>query len=88
MALSVVIVVGAAEDWLPELIEKAKKIHVGPGHLPNVDIGPLISIQSKQRVESLIQAGIDDGASLLLDGRNVKITDEENGKYLKGNFVG
>lgn len=88
MALSVAIFVGESESWLSDLVDKAKKLTVGPGHMQGVDVGPLISIQSKQRVESLIQAGIDDGATLVLDGRNPSITDEENGKYKQGNFVG
>lgn len=46
-------------------------------------MGPLISPQAKQRVCGLIQSGVDEGAELLLDGRNVKVKGYEN-----GNFVG
>ncbi len=46
-------------------------------------MGPLISPQAKQRVNSLIQSGVDEGAKVLLDGRNVKVKGYEN-----GNFVG
>lgn len=46
-------------------------------------MGPLISPQAKERVNSLIQSGVDEGAKLLLDGRNVKVKGYEN-----GNFVG
>ncbi len=46
-------------------------------------MGPLISPQAKSKVESLIQSGVDEGANLLLDGRNVKVKGYEN-----GNFVG
>lgn len=46
-------------------------------------MGPLISPQAKQRVELLIQSGVEEGAKVLLDGRNVKVTGYEN-----GNFVG
>lgn len=46
-------------------------------------MGPLISPQAKERVNSLIQSGVDEGAKVLLDGRNVKVKGYEN-----GNFVG
>lgn len=53
------------------------------GDQPGADIGPLITPQAKARVNRLIQSGVDEGASLLLDGRNVKVKGFEN-----GNFVG
>lgn len=54
-----------------------------PGDQPGADVGPLISPQAKDRVNSLIQSGVDEGAKVLLDGRNVKVKGYEN-----GNFVG
>lgn len=53
------------------------------GDQPGADVGPLISPQAKERVCSLIQSGVDEGAKLLLDGRNVHVKGYEN-----GNFVG
>lgn len=53
------------------------------GDQPGADVGPLISPQAKERVCSLIQSGVDEGAKLLLDGRNVNVKG-----YEKGNFVG
>ena len=46
-------------------------------------MGPLITPQAKQRVLDLIQSGVDEGADLILDGRNVKVPG-----YESGNFVG
>lgn len=83
MALSTVIWVGDTVNWLPELVEKAKKLRCGSGLDADTDIGPLISPAAKQRVEDLIQAGIDHGATCLLDGRGVVVKG-----YEKGNFVG
>lgn len=83
MALSTVIFVGETVNWLPDIVEKARKLRVGAGIEATTDIGPLISAESKARVESLIQAGVDDGATLLLDGRGVVVPG-----YEKGNFVG
>lgn len=58
-----------AREWLPELVERAKKLKVSEGMVAGADVGPLITCGSKERVESLIQSGVDEGAQLLLDGR-------------------
>ncbi|XP_040268264.1 methylmalonate-semialdehyde dehydrogenase [acylating], mitochondrial [Bufo bufo] len=83
MALSTAVLVGEAKKWLPELVEKAKKLRVNAGDQPGADVGPLISKEAKQRVCSLIDSGVKEGAALLLDGRNIKVKGYEN-----GNFVG
>lgn len=53
------------------------------GHEPNTDVGPVISPEAKNKILNLIQSGIDEGAKILLDGRNIKVPG-----YEKGNFVG
>lgn len=83
MALSTAVFVGEARNWIPELVEKAKKLKVNAGHEPGADLGPVISPEAKQRVCDLVQSGIDQGAKILLDGRDVKVPG-----YEKGNFVG
>jgi len=84
MALSTVIFVGESKEWLADIVEKAKKLNVGSGFDSKTDVGPLISKESKLRVHSLIEQGVQDGATLLLDGRGVKVSPGlEN-----GNFVG
>ncbi|KAI8582454.1 hypothetical protein K450DRAFT_297821 [Umbelopsis ramanniana AG] len=83
MALSTAIFVGEAQEWIPELIERAKALKVSYGMEPDTDVGPLITVQAKERVERLIQSGVDQGAKLLLDGRGYKPQGYEN-----GNFVG
>lgn len=83
MALSTAVFVGEAREWIPELVEKAKKLKVNAGHEPDADLGPLISPESKKRVCELVQSGVDEGAKLLLDGRDIKVKG-----YEKGNFVG
>jgi len=83
MALSTAVWVGEAKEWIPELIERAKKLKVNAGKEANADLGPLISPAAKQRVEGLIETGVQEGAELLLDGRGVKVPGYEN-----GNFVG
>ena len=82
MALSVVILVGEAKNWVGDIVERAKKLVVAAGK-DDKDLGPVISQAAKARVERLIQAGADEGAQVLLDGRGIKVEGFEN-----GNFVG
>ncbi|CAI2187154.1 6226_t:CDS:2 [Funneliformis geosporum] len=84
MALSTAVFVGEAQEWLPELVERAKKLKITGGFEPDADIGPLISRDAKARVERLVRSGVDQGAKLLLDGRNPRVPD----KYKSGNFIG
>ncbi|MEN3032402.1 CoA-acylating methylmalonate-semialdehyde dehydrogenase [Chromobacterium amazonense] len=82
MALSVAVLVGEAQQWIPELVAKAKGLKVGPGK-DNPDLGPVISRAALDRVKSLIARGVEEGAKLELDGRDVKVAGFEH-----GNFVG
>merc|ERR1711963_373176 len=83
MALSTTVMVGEAQKWLPEIKAKAEALVVNAGHEPDADLGPLISPEAKNRVEHLIQTAVDEGADVILDGRNCKVE-----KYPTGNFVG
>lgn len=82
MALSVVILVGEAGEWITDIKAKAQSLVVAAGK-DDKDLGPLISPAAKQRVERLIATGVDEGAELLLDGRGICVEGFEN-----GNFVG
>lgn len=81
MAISVVVLVGDSQKWVPELVAKAKTLKVGPGH-ENPDITPLNNAEHLKKVNALIADGEKNG-KLLLDGRNPKIDG-----YPKGNWVG
>ena len=83
MAISTAVFVGEAKKWIPELVDRVKKLKVSEGMQTGTDLGPLISKESKKRVEQLIQSGIDQGAKVLVDGRGITV----NG-YPNGNFVG
>jgi len=87
MALSTVIFVGDTVSWLPEIVDRARKLVVGPGHLPTTDIGPMITVEALRRAESLIEAGVEDGAQLLLDGRDPKVVCDDS-KFNSGNYLG
>ncbi|NRH28426.1 CoA-acylating methylmalonate-semialdehyde dehydrogenase [Pseudomonas sp. MS19] len=83
MALSVVILVGEAQKWVPELIEKTKTLKVNAGAEAGTDVGPVVSCAALDRISSLIATGEQEGATLALDGRNPQVAG-----YANGNFVG
>ncbi|MBP2697989.1 CoA-acylating methylmalonate-semialdehyde dehydrogenase [Pseudomonas aeruginosa] len=83
MALPVVVLVGEAQTWLPDLVEKAKALKVSAGVEPGTDIGPVVSCAALDRISGLIATGIEEGAKLELDGRNPSVPG-----YQDGNFVG
>jgi len=83
MALTTAVFVGEARKWLPEVVEKARKLHVNAGWKPETDVGPLISPAAKKRVLGLIESAKKEGANVLLDGSKVTVPGFEN-----GNFVG
>ncbi|KAJ2744486.1 hypothetical protein GGI20_002924 [Coemansia sp. BCRC 34301] len=83
MALSVAVFVGSAGDWIPELVGKAQALRVDGGMEAGADLGPMISPQALHRAHDIIQSSADAGATVLLDGRNVKVA-----KYPRGNFLG
>ncbi|KAM0244628.1 hypothetical protein ACHAP5_006092 [Fusarium lateritium] len=83
MALSTLVMVGETKEWLNELAEQAKHLNVNGGFEQGADLGPVISPQSKERIEKLIESAEKEGATILLDGRGVKPS-----KYPNGNWVG
>ncbi|MGH8429132.1 MAG: CoA-acylating methylmalonate-semialdehyde dehydrogenase [Solimonas sp.] len=83
MAVSVAVLVGEAQKWVPDLVAKARTLKIGAGHEKGVDLGPLVSRAAYERVNGLIERGVADGATLVLDGRNPTVPG-----YEKGNFVG
>ncbi|KAI2616978.1 methylmalonate semialdehyde dehydrogenase [Hypomontagnella submonticulosa] len=82
MALSTLVMVGETKEWLTDLAESAKKLSVNGGFEEGADLGPVISPQSKERIESLIASAEEEGATILLDGRGFKPE-----KYPDGNWV-
>lgn len=83
MAVTTAVLVGEAQQWIPDLVAKAKTLKVSAGTEAGADLGPLISCAAKERVQALIERGVAEGARLELDGRNPQIAG-----YEKGNFVG
>src|SRR5438046_10098113 len=56
---------------------------VGHGIESGVEMGPVITAESKQRVESLIGKGVNEGARVLVDGRNASIPGHERGNFVR-----
>ena len=82
LAASTIIIAGDDKGKIKDSIyEMAKTRTTGYG-LDNVDMGPVITPESKARIEGLIQKGIDEGAKVLLDGRNAKIPGYETGNFI------
>ena len=88
MALSVLVMVGDTKSWLPELAERAKSLKVDGGFEQGADLGPLISPQSRERIEALISSAEEEGATILLDGRGYKPEKYPNGNWVRDMFRG
>ncbi len=83
LAASLAITVGEARKTFREALgEKASSINVGYGLDESVEMGPVITQQSRSRIESLIDEGTSNGAKILVDGRN-----PEGPAFRGGNFV-
>lgn len=83
MSVAVAVFVGATREWIGDLVDITKKLVVGCGLDPLVEVGPVITIASKNRIEDIIMTAESEGASVLLDGRNYKVAE-----YPEGNFIG
>jgi malonate-semialdehyde dehydrogenase (acetylating)/methylmalonate-semialdehyde dehydrogenase len=84
LAVSVAVTVGDAQKVFRDSItEAAGSLRVGNGLEEGVQMGPVITPQSKSRVESLIEAGTREGAKLLLDGRQAKSETGGAGNFVK-----
>jgi malonate-semialdehyde dehydrogenase (acetylating)/methylmalonate-semialdehyde dehydrogenase len=84
LAASLAVTVGAAEEvFTPLLAEAAQNRVVGYGLVPGVQMGPVITQQSKTRIEGLIQTGLSEGAAALVDGRRAVVQGYERGNFLR-----
>ena len=84
MAISVAVPVGqeTADALAAKLTERVAALRIGPALDPEADYGPLVSRDAVERVSALIQSGVDEGATLLADGRGHIVPGHENGFYL------
>jgi malonate-semialdehyde dehydrogenase (acetylating)/methylmalonate-semialdehyde dehydrogenase len=86
MALSVAVAVGDAADGLVEVLQrKAHEVKVGPGDAPGTEMGPLVTQAARERVENAVTTAATQGATVVVDGRGLKIDDPA---YAEGFFTG
>jgi malonate-semialdehyde dehydrogenase (acetylating) / methylmalonate-semialdehyde dehydrogenase len=83
MAISVACFVSGAEDWIADVAERAGQLTLGQGHTEGVDLGPMITPEAVDRANRIIQSAVDEGAEVVLDGRNPRVTG-----YPAGNWLG
>ena len=83
MAISAVVAVGSIGDSLVGTLGKlARSLKIGPGSTEGMDMGPLVTAAHRDRVAAYIDAGIKEGAQLVVDGRGVKVPGHEAGFFL------
>jgi malonate-semialdehyde dehydrogenase (acetylating)/methylmalonate-semialdehyde dehydrogenase len=83
LAGALVVTVGDAHDSLMEkLLDAASKIRVGDGMDESVQMGPVVSKEALARIEGYIEKGIEEGASLVLDGRGVEVDGSGDGYFI------
>lgn len=84
MAISVAVPVGeeTADRLVALLRERMAGLTVGPSLEESSDFGPVVSQDAKEQIEGLIQAGVDEGAELVVDGRGVTVPGHEGGFYV------
>ncbi|MGK5008961.1 CoA-acylating methylmalonate-semialdehyde dehydrogenase [Janthinobacterium sp. MDB2-8] len=85
MAISVVVAVGDAGDKLIDaLATRTAALKVRDGMADGAEMGPVVSLAAKYRIEKLIASGVEQGATLVVDGRNHVVAGRENGFFVGG----
>ena len=86
MAISVAVAVGkvTADRLVAELKPRVEKLKIGPGHNKGLDMGPLVTKAHREKVKSYVDLGVEEGAELVVDGRNYAQPDSPDGFWLGG----
>lgn len=84
--MAVPLVVAVGDDTADKMIEGLKaeiaKMRVGPGTDPSSDMGPLVTKAHFDKVKGYVDAGVAEGAKLVVDGRDIKVKGHEDGYFL------
>lgn len=72
------------DEFVERLLEASKTVTLGDALDPDIFMGPVISKAAKERIERYIQIGLDEGATLMLDGRNPQVNAENSEGYFVG----
>ncbi|QRR01194.1 CoA-acylating methylmalonate-semialdehyde dehydrogenase [Dyadobacter sandarakinus] len=87
LAASTIITVGEHKDITETLVASAKTRKTGFGLDNDVQMGPVITQASKNRVQELIEKGIHEGGRLLVDGRDPQVNGFENGNFIAPTII-
>ncbi|WNV11771.1 CoA-acylating methylmalonate-semialdehyde dehydrogenase [Tardiphaga sp. 709] len=87
MAVSVALFVGdVADRILPMLADRVKKLRIENGMNSEAEMGPIVTREALDRIEGYVQIGVDEGATLLVDGRGHKVPGYEDGFFTGGSL--
>ncbi|TKC88792.1 CoA-acylating methylmalonate-semialdehyde dehydrogenase [Trinickia terrae] len=85
MAISVALLVGdVADRIMPRLAERARALVVKNGMEADAEMGPIVTRQALERIEGYIDLGVKEGATLVVDGRGLKVPGHEDGFFTGG----
>lgn len=88
MAVSVAVAVGdqTADALVGKLAPRIQELKIGPGNGEGIEMGPVVTAQSHERIKGLIDKGVAEGADLVVDGRGFRMQGYENGYFLGGSL--
>jgi malonate-semialdehyde dehydrogenase (acetylating)/methylmalonate-semialdehyde dehydrogenase len=88
MAISLAVAVGdkVGDELVERLSPRVRGLKVGPGSDPDVEMGPLVTKAHYDRVRGYIDKGVEEGAKLAVDGRNLRLQGYENGYFMGGSL--
>ncbi len=85
MAISVAVLVGdVADKIVPLLAERAKTLKIKNGLELDAEMGPIVTRQALERIEGYVEIGVQEGATLVVDGRGLKVPGHEQGFFTGG----
>ncbi|HKT62800.1 MAG TPA: CoA-acylating methylmalonate-semialdehyde dehydrogenase, partial [Burkholderia sp.] len=85
MAISIAVLVGdVADKIVPAVAERARKLVIGDGMSPEVEMGPIVTGEALKRIEGYIEQGVGEGAQLVVDGRGLRVPGREAGFFTGG----
>jgi len=85
MAISVAVLVGDVADRIvPLLAERAKALKVKNGMELDAEMGPIVTREARDRIEKYIGVGVEEGATLVVDGRGFEVAGHESGFFTGG----
>ena len=86
MAVSVAVPVGerTADALIERLAPRVRQLKIGPGMEPGVEMGPLVTAEHLAKVRGYVDHGVQEGAQLVVDGRDFKMQGYENGYFMAG----